>query len=165
MMDHPALELPPLLGEEMVPIADDVQTAINDMLLGPGGSRRAEFRQLADRTYDTVHHDPVEPIEPEPQLLCRLDKDEVVEFIDIVFIQERVVDRSSVGRPAIRGRRIHTVEVMSQSPPEQRDAGGDHHESHDEPGAYLVFPACTGDRREELMEQAMLGGKSDKPPR
>ncbi len=115
-----------------------------------------------DAAHDPVHHDAIEPIEHEPELLGRLDEQEVVEFVDVVFVQERAVDGLCLRRPSIRGGRVHAVQVVREPPAEHRDGGGDHHEGQHQTGAGLMPAARACHRRQELMEPAVLGRESEK---
>jgi hypothetical protein len=164
MVHHPALQLPPLPGHEMVAVADDVDAPVNHVLFHPGGARRAQFCQVPDGADDAVQDHSIEPVERKAQFFRRLDEQDIVEFVDVVFVQQRRIQDAGLRRPPLRGGRVHAVQVMGQGPSEEGDAAGDHHQHQNQAGTGVMFRAGAGRRREKIMQPAVVRRKSDEPP-
>ncbi len=100
MMDHSALQLAPFTSGEVVAVTDDVQAGIDDVFFYPRGSGRPPVGHLTDAAYDAVDHRTIEPIEEFTEPFGGFDKHEVIQFVDIVFVEECPIDAGEFRCPA-----------------------------------------------------------------
>src|SRR5207253_11145681 len=93
MMQHTALQLPPLAGGKMVAVSDHVDAAVDHVFLSPSRTGREQFCYLRDGVHEAIDHGAVEPIEQKSQLLGRLYPQQVIELIDVVLVEQDPVGR------------------------------------------------------------------------
>ncbi len=101
----------------MVGITYDIQETVDDMFLDPGAGGGSLFGALAHGSHDAVDDCAIKPVERISEAFGWLDKHGIVEFIDVILVQQRGVDR---GEPAGEFRRrlsAHGIQIMRQAPP------------------------------------------------
>src|SRR5579859_190441 len=116
-------------AEKLRQLGAEVQQSVDDPLVPPHGKRRAKAREPASAVHaDAVDDFGVELAERRAEVLGAVHKEGVVDFVDVVFVEEEAVERSRLFGNQLRRQFLGAVELIGEPDASNRDGNRGKHQ-------------------------------------